>query len=313
MNCLCCGNELKNEQDMIIGWHKRCIKAFFGTTKIPEIVLDENIINELAYKSVNKGLTVPGVQKKLSLHLDKTKGSARFTIVDYPTGFILKPQSTNYEQLPEAEHLVMSMARATGIAVVPFALICFNGEYAYITRRIDRLNDNKYAMEDFCQLAGKITSDKYKGSYEMCGKILKRYSQRIGFDISELFLRLVFCSVVGNSDMHLKNFSLIEIEPKNREYVLSPAYDLLPVNVILPADKEFMALTLNGKKRNIRKNDFLKLAENIGLNAKVANDVIKKVIEKQSIYEHMVKESFMSDEYKKRMLELMDERIKLLE
>ncbi len=68
---------------------------------------------------------------------------------------------------------------------------------------------------------------------------------------------IVFSYVVGNSDMHLKKFSLIETKKKSNEYVLSDAYDMLPVKIILPSDLDDMALTLNGKKKKLRKKDFL--------------------------------------------------------
>ena len=106
-------------------------------------------------------------------------------------------------------------------------------------------------MEDFCQLSYRLTQDKYKGSYEQCGRIIKKYSATPGLDLSELFLRVVGSFVMGNSDMHLKNFSLKETEPGSRNFQLSKAYDMLPVNVIMPEDKEQLALTINGKKRNI--------------------------------------------------------------
>lgn len=103
------------------------------------------------------------------------------------------------------------------------------------------------AMEDFCQLDLRLTQDKYKGSYERCAKIIEKYSSTKGLDRAEMFMRLVFSFMVGNSDMHLKNFSLIESEGGSGEYHLSPAYDLLPVNVVMPEDKEQFALTMNGK------------------------------------------------------------------
>jgi len=103
----------------------------------------------------------------------------------------------------------------------------------------------------------RLTQDKYKGSYERCSKIIRKYSSRTMLDMTELFIRLVFSFLVGNSDMHLKKFSLIETAGDNGQYVLSPAYDLLPVNVIMPEDKEQFALTMNGKKTNIQKKDFL--------------------------------------------------------
>uniref|UniRef100_UPI003FEE94C1 HipA domain-containing protein n=1 Tax=Eubacterium sp. TaxID=142586 RepID=UPI003FEE94C1 len=126
--------------------------------------------------------------------------------------------------------------------------------FAYITKRVDRLFQNgqmeMLAMEDFCQLDLRLTQDKYKGSYERCAKVINRYSSRKGLDMTELFIRLVFSYIVGNSDMHLKNFSLIETSAGSGKYILSPAYDLLPVNVIMPEDEEQFAIPMNGKKRN---------------------------------------------------------------
>ena len=65
MNCLCCGKPLRTPDET--GWHKACIKRFFGTTKLPEIKIDDKTLNLLATETTNKGFTVPGVQKKLSL------------------------------------------------------------------------------------------------------------------------------------------------------------------------------------------------------------------------------------------------------
>lgn len=224
----------------------------------------EGQLERLANETVNEGLTVPGVQKKLSLHLSSDT-NARLTIVDYPTGYILKPQTEEFDYMPEFEDLAMRLAELMGIQTVPHALIKINDEYAYITKRVDRdieKNEIKlYAMEDFCQLSNRLTQDKYKGSYENCGRIIKKYSITPGLDLSELYLRVVGSFIIGNSDMHLKNFSLRETEPGNRRFQLSNAYDMLPVNVIMPEDKEQMALTINGKKRNIHKKEFKILAE----------------------------------------------------
>lgn len=254
MRCLCCGKEIKEtakpeEKNSL--WHNRCIKSFFGTNKMPILDISEEQLEKLVNSMVDKGLTVPGVQKKLSLHLSN-ESEARLTIVNYPTGYILKPQTEEYDCLPEFENLAMKLAGIVAIPTVPNALIKVGNKYAYITKRIDR--DIKgdsvdlYAMEDFCQISNRLTQDKYKGSYESCGRIIKKYSMYPGLDLSELFLRVVFSYVIGNSDMHLKNFSLREVVPASRKFCLSSAYDMLPVNVIMPEDEEEFALTLNGKK-----------------------------------------------------------------
>lgn len=311
MRCLCCNKEMTNpkEYEKSVSWHARCMKCFFGVPMLPEIDLSEKALVQLADKTVRKGLTVPGVQKKLSLHLDTVGKTARLTIVDYPTGYILKPQSEEYSCLPEAEFLSMKMAEIAGIQTVPNALLPFRDKYAYVTKRIDRDGDQTYAMEDFCQLSGRLTADKYRSSYENCGKMIKTYSRNVGLDLTEFYYRLLFCFCTGNSDMHLKNFSLIEDQPGSRRFSLSAAYDMLPVNVIMPADKEQMALTLNGKKRNVKRKDFLILAENLGISEKVAIGLMKQIVKHREAFGEEVKASYVSQEMKEQLWALIQKRM----
>lgn len=235
-------------------------------------------------------------------------------MVDYPTGYILKPQVAEFRALPEAEHLVMQMADLAGLSVVPHALVRLKDGYAYLTRRVDRVHNQgneslqMLAMEDFCQLDLRLTQDKYRGSYERCVKVIQRYSARPGLDLSELFLRLVFCFLTGNSDMHLKNFSLIETAPESGSYVLSPAYDLLPVNVIMPEDKEEFALTMNGKKTNLRCNDFLIFAESAGIPGKAAESMIQKMVSSVSKWMVLCESSLLPPDMKQSLNELMQRR-----
>ena len=320
MKCLCCGREFTPKasiEEVENGWHKKCVKTFFGGSKLPLFDISEEMLKRLAEESTNKGFTVPGVQKKLSLHL--TEGAVpRLTLVNYPTGYILKPQTEEYETLPEAEYLVMQMAKQVGIKTVPFALIKMNnkGELAYITKRIDRANvDGKMqmlAMEDFCQLEERLTEDKYKGSYERCAKVIKKYSSMAKFDLTELYLRLVFSFVIGNSDMHLKNFSMIEKAEGSSEYVLSAAYDLLPVSAIMPEDEEEFALTMCKKKQKIRRKDFLSFAEEIGIEKITAEKLLLKVIKEKDNLISMVDESYLSKAMKEKLEKIILDRIDIL-
>lgn len=315
MNCLCCGKPLRTPDET--GWHKACIKRFFGTTKLPEIEIDDKTLNLLATETTNKGFTVPGVQKKLSLHLVSDSRKPRLTLVNYPTGYILKPQVAEFEALPESEQLIMTMADMAGISTVPHALIKGNAGLAYITKRVDRnLTDDKIemlAMEDFCQLDLRLTEDKYRGSYERCAKIIKQYSSRVGIDMAEFYIRLVFCFIVGNSDMHLKNFSLIETAEGSGEYVLSPAYDLLPVNANMPADKEQFALAMNGKKMNIRKGDFLKFADTCGITRQTAEKLIENLVKLTPKWIAMCENSLLTDKLKDRLKKIITERTEVLQ
>lgn len=313
-NCLCCGKPLRSASAELAGWHSSCIKKFFGTAKFPDIDISEKILHQLALDSTRKGYTVPGVQKKLSLHLSE-ENEPRLTLVNYPTGYILKPQTDEYAALPEMEYLVMQMAVASGIITVPFALVKLPSQgnaFAYITKRIDRENKQILAMEDFCQLDGRLTEDKYRGSYERCGKIIAEYSDSSRLDLTELFLRVVFSFAVGNSDMHLKNFSLIEKDEGSAIYHLSAAYDMLSTNVVIPADKEQMALTINGKKQNICYKDFIVLSENYGLDKKVAANLIAKIVKMEDKYIEMCENSYLPDEIKMQLIELIKVRVAVL-
>ncbi len=320
MNCLCCGRPILHAEDEAkpsSGWHVSCAKHFFGAGKMPAIDLPYEF-TQIADAYTKKGLTIPGIQKKLSLHYESGK-EPRLTFVDYPAGFIMKPPTTEYEALPEAEYLVMRMAAETGIKTVPFALIRTQpdpAEFAYITKRIDRVisNDSKepmqsLAMEDFCQLDGRLTEDKYRGSYERCARIISKFSMNPGLDLSEMFLRIVFSYVVGNADMHLKNFSLIETQAGSGDYVLSPAYDMLPTNVIIPDDPDQFALTLNGKKSNFRRVDFAALANTCGIPAKSAEKMMERIFRLRPTYLEMCRESYLPEGMKASLERLIEERV----
>lgn len=244
--CLYCYKELKEGQ---VDYHPVCARKLFGTRQAPQLPYVRSEIGELAKQVVRAQTTLTGVQAKLSLDVNPGGKNEpdRFTIVGLWGKFILKPQTDFYRALPELEDLTMHMAEAAKIAVVPHGLVRFaDGELGYITRRIDRRPDGgKIAMEDMCQLTERLTEYKYKGSYEQIAKTIKKYSAVPQLDLVNFWEVVVFSWIVGNSDMHLKNFSLYDT---GMGYSLTPAYDLLSTVIVMPEDTEELALTLNGKK-----------------------------------------------------------------
>ncbi len=309
MKCLCCNKELDISKDNL--WHKICIKKFFGTEEFPEITLDEKDLKKLVDVSINDGFTVQGVQKKISLGFAKSNNK-RLTLSNYPLGYILKPDSIQYPEIAITEYVSMTLGNLVNIKTVPFGLIKINEKYAYITKRVDRFIKNKkviLAQEDFCQLQNKLTEDKYKGSYEKVAKTIDLYSSNIEIDKVYLFNSLIFSFIIGNSDMHLKNFSLLETSEKSNTYKLAPFYDLLSVKILLPSDKEEFALTLNGKKKNITKNDFLTFGEQIGINKKICINLINKMISYKNEMLKIIDESLLSDKLKNDFKNLILERI----
>ena len=271
--CLCCGKPVEGGL-----WHKSCIKGFFGAVELPSIKLDSDNLETLAATQLGEGKTVAGVQEKLSLHLDlSNRHRPRLTLLGLPSGYILKPQSSNYKRLPEFEHTAMLLASLCGLPVVKHGLIPLEGgELAYITKRIDRDEKGKIHMEDFCQASNNLTIDKYRYSYEGCVELIMRYSANPIIDKIRFFSCLYFSFLIGNSDAHLKNFSfLMDGEGK---LSLSPFYDLLPTRIILPSDKEDLGMVFNGRKSKLRGHDFEQFASNTNI-AKLTKEKIMRGIE----------------------------------
>lgn len=162
-------------------FHAACSRKFFGQSSPPVLPYTEEQMEELAKQVVRSQIAVTGVQPKLSLDLSPQVSKEelrRFTIVGLWGGYILKPPSTKWQELPELEDVTMHLASLAKIAVVPHSLIRLqSGNLAYITKRIDRNRKEKLHMEDMCQLTERLTEDKYRGSYEQIGKAILIFSQ----------------------------------------------------------------------------------------------------------------------------------------
>ena len=290
-------------------YHGKCSKKIFGSAKVPELPYIREEISELAKEVIRSQTAITGVQPKLSLDFDNMSlNPRRFTIVGLWGRFILKPQTEQYANLPELEDLTMHLAEDAKIKTVPHALIRFaDGELCYITRRIDRTDDgDKIAMEDMCQLSERLTEDKYKGSHEGIARQIKKYSSVPMLDLVNYWEQVLFAWITGNADMHLKNYSLYA---PNGKYVLSPAYDLLATALVMPEDKEELALTLKGKKRKLSRLHFTDAMTACGLEAKVVNNIIKKFVKIQSKLQNTIAVSFIPDEMKESYKQLIAQRI----
>ena len=186
----------------------------------------------------------------------------------------------------------MKIAEAFGVATVPSSLIRLqSGELAYITKRIDRNEEGeKIHMLDMFQITEAV--DKYKSTMERVGKALRQYSADTLMDQLKYFELTVFCFLTGNNDMHLKNFSMIE---KDGKWSLSPAYDLLNVNLANPKDKEELALSMEGKKRKFTRHNFERFGANLGLNNKQIQGVFYRLEHNKSEAKRLIDESFLSE------------------
>ena len=300
--CLYCYQPLEQGQ---IDFHPQCSKKIFGTAIPPVLAYSKADIESLALEVVRSQITITGVQPKLSLDLEKEKGGEkRFTIVGLWGGYILKPQTEHYSNLPENEDLTMHLAELTKIKTVPHSLIRFkDGSLAYITKRIDRdSKGNKIPMEDMCQLTEKLTEQKYKGSHEQIAKKIVEYSAYPVLDLINYFEVLLFCYLTGNADMHLKNFSLYK---GAGQYTFAPAYDLLSTKLIIPEDNEELALTLNGKKRKLKKPDFDNLLKAFKVDEKAIENIYEKFKKVLPQWYDFIDISFLPEQMKEEYKQLI--------
>ena len=312
--CLYCYRPLDDGE---VDYHKSCARKIFESSIVPELLYNRANIKELAREIVSASTTVTGVQAKLSLDIARSKAGEpqRFTIVGLWGRFILKPQTDRFANLPENEDLTMHMAEAAGIKTVPHSLIRFaDRELCYITRRVDRTKKGaKIAMEDMCQLSERLTEDKYKGSYERIAKLIRRYSSAPLLDVVNFWEVVLFSWLTGNADMHLKNFSLFK--PADN-YMLTPAYDLLSTALAMPEDDEELALTLNGKKKRIKREDFEIAMRDSGMDERAIANLFDRFSKAIPQWHDLIKMSFLPHELQEtyhRKIDTMARRISITE
>ena len=312
--CLYCYQELDEGQE---DFHPSCARKFFGNDTPPILPYTRDNMTELAKQVIRTSTSVTGVQAKMSL--DVNRGSknepARFTIVGLWGKYIFKPQSAKYPNLPELEDLTMKMAEIAHIRTARHTLIRLaDGELGYLTLRMDRgRKGEKISMLDMCQLTNRLTEHKYYGNYQQLAETIKKYSSAPMLDVQRFWEIVLFSWMTGNSDMHCKNFSLID--SGNGEYVLSPAYDLLAVLLADPQDPEEMAMSfsLGGKKNGFNRNTFMSAFTQSGIPATVADRMINRMAGYLPDWKRLISHSFLSEKMQIAYCSLLDKRREALE
>lgn len=267
---------------------------------------------ELRQEAVNraKKLSIQGVQPKLSATVSVVH--QEFKIVDQFGTYIIKPQNDLFPQLPENEDLTMRMAKIFGLDV-PFhgMLYAKDGSLSYFVKRFDRYGKGKkYATEDFAQLTGNTRDTKYRFTMEKLVPVIEEYCSFPAIEKADFFKRVIFCYVTGNEDMHLKNFSLIT---KNGKTTLTPTYDLLNSSIAIKNPEEEIALTLKGKKSNLKASDFTDYyaKERLQLNEKIIATILGQVQEAALKWKELIEISFLSEEMKEKYFNLLETRLKM--
>lgn len=207
---------------------------------------DDRDLPEETPRATNRGplrFSLAGVQLKFSA-LEKASGGLTIPASGKGGDWIVKLPSVRFRGVAANEFSMMSLARAMGMDIPDVELLPLDqieglpegigtiDEEAFAIRRFDRRDDGRRVhIEDFAQVFGVYPDDKYnKGSYRYIAKVLWLETGEAG--VQEFIRRLVFNTLIGNADMHLKNWSLIY--PDGETPQLSPGYDFLSTTIYIP-------------------------------------------------------------------------------
>jgi serine/threonine-protein kinase HipA len=255
-------------------------------------------------------MSIQGVQPKLSAVLNTRKNG--FELVNTGGRYILKPQNPQYQQLPENEDLSMRLAVAAGVQVPLHGLVYSkDGSMTYFIKRFDRVAKKKIAVEDFAQLMGLSRETKYDASMERVAQVLDRYCTFPAVEKIKLFKLTLVNYLIGNEDMHVKNFSLMTRDGKVE---LTPAYDILNTSMVLSVPQVEIALPIKGKKRKLDAGILIDYfgRSRLGLNLKIVSSVMDEIEQVMPAWEGLIEASFLSDTMKtkyRQFLELRKERL----
>lgn len=301
--CRICLENVRGDKD----YHDRCLRALFGTAKVPKLDIEASKLHTAALAMVGH-TSLSGIQKKISVNLAADRETLQVAAEGGP--YILKPQTDTYPALPENEHLTTRLALLVEIEVAPFGLVSLKDDsLAYIVRRFDRLQDgDKLRQEDFCQLAELSPKEKYDGSAELCVRLLRKYASEPLIEILKLYRLLVFAWWSGNGDMHLKNFSLLADQQGLMR--LTPAYDLVCTQLVIANDP--LALPVTGKKDGLDRDDWLNFARYCQLPDKTAARVLETQASALDAATALIDRSFLSAEQKEQYRQQITDRSRSL-
>lgn len=288
-------------------WDRSAARRLFGSDDLPTLDVEMARLHTVALAMVGVA-TLSGVQRKLSVGLD----AARMTLRVGAAGrqFILMPPTDRFPGLPANEHVTMRIAARCGLPVPEHGLLHLaDGTLAYIVARFDRpVTGGKLQVEDLCSLAGQYPADKYRGSAELCARLVQRHASAPGIALRDLYRQLLFAWWTGNGDLHLKNLAILTT--RGGEQRLSPAYDLVNTRLLLPDDA--LALPVGGKQQGLTARTWREFAAYCRLPARAAQGLAAGFVEALPDACGLVERSFLAEDQRDGYRGLIEERAAVL-
>lgn len=304
--CLGC---LKDTKDKLC---VTCQRQMFGAHAVePHLVLlRSEVIAEVRERALR--MSLGGAQPKASVRLEK----GELQIVGTGGRYLLKPSTEQHPFISENEHFCMNVVRALELATAPFCLISLrDGEYAFLTKRFDREPRRKRHIEDFASVLELPAESKYSASYLDVLRASDRYCRDSGLERIRILKLLVVSYALGNNDLHLKNFSLID---RDSFYALAPAYDVVCAKYYYPNASD-LALELEPdytgsleREGYFTRQDFLHLAHSSGLHEKQAARIVDEVTSKEEVIFSLLERSYLPSDMKRAVSGIIQAQLEKL-
>ncbi|CUB03577.1 type II toxin-antitoxin system HipA family toxin [Marinomonas fungiae] len=230
--------------------------------------------------------SLAGVQLKFSA-VQQAHGGLTIPATGQGGSWIVKLPSSRFDAVPENEYSMMTLARMLGMDVPETQLLPIDqianipngigrfGDSAFAIKRFDRFDGKAIHTEDFAQVFGVYPQDKYKKAS------MRNIAQVIGIegqdeDIAEFTRRLVFNTLIGNADMHLKNWSVIYKDKRTAS--IAPAYDFVSTIPYIPDDSASLKVSRSKKFSDFTLDELSHLAAKAMLPEKLVLDTAKETV-----------------------------------
>lgn len=270
--------------------------------KIEEIDIYEYFLKSIEDDSSTQE-SLAGVQEKISASMISLplRGSNR------KKSYILKLNPKDKPNLVQNEYHCLELARKCGFTTNDAKLLYDKHRNpVLLVERFDRKNFQMIHQEDACQFMNKYPADKYRIPFSEIVEQVSTLSTAPKIDTLKLILHYAFSYLIGNGDLHAKNISL-QTDPKTGRIQLTPAYDL--ICTYLYKDR-YMALKLDGKDANIKRNDLLKLAVRFEINEKSISTALDKMLFAFNKHHALFLQADLTDKEKALFLKMAKERLR---
>ncbi len=319
------------EKEVEVGYKPTALRALLGSTRVSPHLPFSRSEFFLSSRQHSQGMSISGVQQKLSLKVNE-----RRELVPTSGGgeYILKPSPETYPNATENEHAAMRLSELLGIDTAECGLVDFaDGELAYLTRRFDRLGGGgKVHQEDLLQCFNMPSEGKYSKTYEEAGKLIQEVTGGKQAAVLDFVRRVIFAYLIGNDDLHLKNFSVQRLPDNTSLYYdrLTPNYDCLFCDAFNTGDAEQglgqLALGLlldpnDGDEQFSEAHarygyytgfDFIELGKRLGIPEKPVLKFINQMNAKKGDMLDLIQHSYMPETMKERASTLLTSRLRTL-